>query len=409
MRDFRLLWAARLIATFGTGLLVVAIPAHVYAVTGSVLATGLTLVAEYLPVLLLGPFAGVLADRWDRRRLMFATDIAHAMVISLVFFARTPDTVWLVYLAVLGEGAAAVLFRPAAQAHTPAIVGTGPLLTSANALNAFTTGVIGLGAAPLGGLLFAVVGIDTVIGVGLVSYLVSALAIAFTRPRPRDRDFSRRVLPDLKEGLGYIRQAPATRALLVTSGVYLLANAALTSLLVPFGVTQLGGSTQVGYLLSALSIGFLLGAPISHRIVDRLPVKTTVAAAQGLVAGAFVLMFNASSMPVTLIAAALAGIPGVTVLIALQTWLQRTTPEALLGRVGAVFLTAEAAATMVGAFVGPTLGELIGLPPALNAACMITLLASALTFWLVPNPAEDRLSDDRAELTTQSTDERLAQ
>ncbi|MFC7640627.1 hypothetical protein ACFQX6_06135 [Streptosporangium lutulentum] len=45
----------------------VAVPAHVYAVTGSIFATGLTLAAEYLPVLLLGPFAGVLADRWDRR------------------------------------------------------------------------------------------------------------------------------------------------------------------------------------------------------------------------------------------------------------------------------------------------------------------------------------------------------
>ncbi|NJP98895.1 MFS transporter, partial [Nonomuraea sp. FMUSA5-5] len=82
----------------------VAIPAHVYAVTGSVLATGVTLAFEHLPSLLLGPVSGVLADRRDHRRLMITASLAHAAAISVVLLARTPGTIWLVYAAARGAG-----------------------------------------------------------------------------------------------------------------------------------------------------------------------------------------------------------------------------------------------------------------------------------------------------------------
>ncbi|PZG09965.1 hypothetical protein C1J01_36910 [Nonomuraea aridisoli] len=180
VRDFRLLWAARGVAGLGTSMLVVAIPAHVHAVTGSVLATGVTLAFEYLPSLLLGPFAGVMADRWDRRRLMIATDLGHALAISVTLLAVTPETIWLVYVAVLGQGSAAVVFRPAAQAHTPSVVGTGPALTSANSLSAVTTGVVGLVGPPVGGLLFAFAGIGAVIVASATAGLLSAATIALS-------------------------------------------------------------------------------------------------------------------------------------------------------------------------------------------------------------------------------------
>ena len=83
IRDFRLLWGAGVISSLGSWLLVLAIPAHVYLVTRSLAATGLTVAADYLPMLLLGPVAGVLADRWDRRRLMLATDVFRAAAVAL--------------------------------------------------------------------------------------------------------------------------------------------------------------------------------------------------------------------------------------------------------------------------------------------------------------------------------------
>ncbi|WP_406315588.1 MFS transporter [Streptosporangium sp. NBC_01639] len=390
IRDFRLLWAARLVSTFGTWLLVVAVPAHVYALTGSVLATGSTLAAEYLPMLLAGPFAGVLADRWDRRRLMIVTDLIRAAVIALVLLARTPETLWIVYLALIGESLATVLFNPAAQAHTPSVVGRGPLLTGANALNALTGGVVGLVAAPLGGLLFATSGIGAVIAVDIASYLASAVAIAFTRPRPREQRApgpERRVLRELHEGLDSVRRSPVLRGLIAAGGGYFFANAALTALLVPFGMARLGGSTQVGYLLSALGSGYLLGAPLSRWIVERVAPRTAIGAGQALVGVGFLVMFNAASLPVILAATALTGIPGVTVAVAFQTWRQRATPEPFLGRVTAAFLAAEAAVTLAGSFAGPVLSEMASLSVALNAACAAVVVAAAAAFWLMPGPS----------------------
>ncbi|MEV1004095.1 hypothetical protein [Nonomuraea sp. NPDC050202] len=80
----------------------------------------------------------------------------------------------------------------------------------------------------------------------------------------------------------------------------------------------------------------------------------------------------------------LLGLPGVTVLVAVQTYVQRATPGHLLGRVTAVFLTVEAAATMTGAFAGPALSEPAGLSVALNAACAVTLPSSVVTLCLLP-------------------------
>jgi len=153
VRDFRLLWSGRLVSLPGTWLLTVAVPAYVLELTGSLLATGLTLAAEYLPLLLLGPLAGVLSDRWDRRRLMIATDLLRAVAVGPMLLVRSRDTVWTIYVALAAESVGSILFRPAAQAHVPVVVGTGPLLSSANALNAGTDATVRLIGAPLGATL----------------------------------------------------------------------------------------------------------------------------------------------------------------------------------------------------------------------------------------------------------------
>ncbi|MCF6476691.1 MFS transporter, partial [Nonomuraea sp. MG754425] len=202
------------------------------------------------------------------------------------------------------------------------------------------------------------------------------------RPGPAAPAFSVRAA--VREGLLLVRRAPVTRGLLAANGVYLLANAALTALLIPFGIATFGGSTEVGYLLSALGLGFLIGAPVSRRLVDRFAPRPVVATAQALVGAAFLLLFNSASLPVALAAAVLLGLPGVTVLVAVQTHVQRATPGAILGRVTAVFLTVEAAASMVGAFAGPALSEASGLPVALNAACAVALLSAPVTLFLTP-------------------------
>jgi len=380
MRDFRFLWGGRAVSLLGSWLLVVAVPAHVYALTGSMFATGLTLAAEYLPALLLGPVAGVLVDRWNRRRVMIAADLFRAAAVAAMFVG-TPAAI---YVAVVAESVGAVLFRPAAQAHVPAVVGTGDALSSANSWNAATDGVVRLVGPPLGGVLLVWAGFDVLVGLDVVSYLVSAAAIAMTRKRSGVAERSRAaVWQELVAGLKALGELPLARALLPLTGVFLAANAALSALLVPFGVRQLGGTAQIGLVLSALGAGFLGGAVVA-RWLDRVQPRLVLAVAQLATAGGFVALFTARELAIALPAAVGIGVCGSIALVVPQTALQRVAVNGFLGRIGAVFLVVEAFATLVGAFVGPWLAESVSLEFAAYTAAATTAAGALVGAVSVP-------------------------
>ncbi|GAA3854313.1 hypothetical protein GCM10022243_19810 [Saccharothrix violaceirubra] len=353
VRDFRLLWGARTISALGSWLLVVAVPAHVLALTGSITATGFVLVAEYLPALVLGPIAGVLVDRWDRRSVMVAADAFRAAAVGALVFAD--DALWVVYAALLAESVGTVLFRPATQAHLPAVVGTGPALADANALTAFTDGTVRLVAPPLGAVVLAAAGFSTLVLIDVATYAVSAALVVLTAkgvPGQRFRKVSD-VVVDLVEGVKALRRSDTARVLLRVSTLFLAANAALSAVLVPYGVREFGDGTHVGYLVSALGAGFLVGAWLVRFADGRLGWRWQLGIAHGATAAGFVVLFAGPAFEVALGAAALVGTAGSAALIVPQTTLQRAVPGALLGRIGAVFVTAEAAATLLGALAGP--------------------------------------------------------
>ncbi len=411
VKDFRLLWAGRLVSLLGTWLLTVAVPARVLQLTGSLMATGLTLAAEYLPVLVLGPFAGVLSDRWDRRRVMLSTDVFRAGAVALLLLAHSPGTVWVIYLALAAESTGAILFRPAAQAHVPAVLGTGPQLSSANSLNALTDGTVRLVGAPLGAALMLALGFPVLVYADVASYLVSALAIAATSrypvPRPAGRSTVRQITDDLRHGLASVNRQPTVRWLLPITTLFLTANAALSALLVPFGVRTLGGPRQAGLVVSALGVGFLIGAPLIRVLVDRVQPRWLMTGSLTGTGLGFCLLFTAPALSRALAAALTVGVFGSMTLITPQTTLQRTLPNDVLGRVSAVFFTAEALATLAGSVAGPTLAEHSGITTLALAASTVTLTTAIISLTLLPTsptPAQPRGDHARSDKHAAGTD-----
>src|SRR5580700_1201023 len=408
VRDFRLLWAGGVVSSLGSWLLTIAIPAHILLVTGSLRATGLTIAAEYLPLLVLGPLAGVVSDRRDRRWLMITSSLGCAGAVTLMLAGLAPGRYWVLYAALIAENTGIVLYAPAAQALRPAIVGTGSKLSGANALSSLSSGAVRLIGGPLGGVLLIAAGVRWLICADALSYVLAAGSLLLMSPTagravpgdavpaaavPGEADPGgeagtaatlRGVARDLAEGVRVLRAQPVARALLPATLVFLAANASLSAILIAFGVRRLGGSEHTGYLLSCLGVGFLIGAPLIRVLLDRVQPRYLLAAALAGTAAACFLLFTSSSLTGALPAAVAEGMFGSMSLVASQTAMQRVIPNAALGRVGSVFLTGEAAVTLLGAVAGPFLAQAIGLTGTATVAALVTLAASALAILLIP-------------------------
>jgi MFS family permease len=389
IRDFRLLWGGGTISYLGSWLLVLAVPAHVYLVTTSLAATGLTLAAEYLPLVLLGPIAGVLTDRRDRRSLLITTNLLRALAVAAMLLALAPGRYWIFYAALIAESSGTAIAVPALQAWTPAIVGTGTTLNSANSLNSLRNGAVRLIGGPAGGILFAVLGIRTLIVADVLSYLVAAAAIVMTtresQETPGHQSSIKAALRELRDGQRILTREPAARALLPVTVIFLTANASLSAVVIAFGISRLGGSEPTGFLFAALGVGFLAGAPILKITLDRFAPKHLLSLTLAATAGSYMLLFHCSSLATAVPAAVAVGLFGSMALVIPQTTIQRVIPNAALGRISAVFLTGEAAATLAGALAGPALAQTIHLAGLAAAASLTTILAAVLTMTLMPH------------------------
>jgi predicted MFS family arabinose efflux permease len=284
-----------------------------------------------------------------------------------------------------------VLFRPAVRAVTPTVVGRGPLLGAATSLSALTDGTVRLVGPPAGAAVLALAGFPALVLVDVGSYLLSALGIwrmaVRSRPAPTTGTVGG-VLAELVEGLRFLGRHPVARALLPLSFAFLLANALLSAVLVPFGIERLGGATQVGLVVSALGVGFLLGALPLRLLVDRVQPRYLLAAAQSGTAAGYALLFGSTSLALALPAAVVIGGFGSTTLAVPQTAVQRAVPDALLGRIAAVFVTAEALATLLGSVVGPVLAGALSVSAAAVVACALTAAGALVALIAVPVGAE---------------------
>jgi MFS family permease len=393
--DFRLLWTGQLISNVGSYLLIVAIPYHVYQLTGSATATGLTLAVESLPAVFVGPWAGVCVDRWNRRQVMIAADLLRAGAILPILFADRPERVWWIYVALFAESLGTVFFRPAARAMTPAVVGVGPELAGANSLTAFGNGAVRLVGPPLGAALLVGFGLPALIVLDTASYLVSAIAIAgiAIRPPPANAPAVQGGAPpnavrELRAGLAFTAGQPTLRGLLVLNTAFFSANAVSTALLVPFIAQRFTDDAgAVGYLVSALGVGYLLGAPVGGHLVRRLSPGGLLFLGQTGVGVCFVAMVNAPSLVIAIIAAGIAGVPGAILTTAVETTVQRGTPDRLRGRVGAAFFASDAVAALFGALAAAVLGAYYRITSVLTGSGAAIILIAAAGLLILPTRA----------------------
>ena len=400
-QDLRRLWTAATIDSFGSWLLVMAVPLQVFALTGSAMSTGLALAAQALPAVLIAPWAGVAVDRWHRKKVLVAANVAAAAGVALMVLATTSHRIAFIYLGPIVENVAVCFLRPAFAAVTPAVVGRESDLAAANSLSAFTNSAFRMLGPLVGTFLVAGGWFTAVVVVDVASYLVAAAVIMSVAIRRTDPPvhIAARIVGELRGGLRHIIGTPLLRGLLTTSWLYWTANAGLTALLIPFVATRLHNSGQaLGYLIAGLGIGYLCGSAISRILISRYATRTILTAAYASVGLCFLVMFTATALPIALIAVTASGVPGAVAQVVTGHRLQTSTPDAVLGRVSAAFYTSDATAAVAGALIAPAVVALTALATALNALSAAVLVTAALAVVVLPAGSGEQPKD----LTTQA-------
>jgi predicted MFS family arabinose efflux permease len=359
--DFRLLWAGDLLSSLGSWLLLVAIPYQVFELTGSAAATGLAFAAQGVPAFVIGPAVGVAVDRWDRRRTMLVTSLGQAGCVLPLAFVHRADQIAVVYLALAAESALGQFYQPAQSALIPGMLGRADELTSANALMAASNAVTRLAGASLGGVVFAAAGLPALVTIDAATYVAVAGCLALLRWRAaareaapgRDPRGARAIAAEFGAGFRHLAACRPLWGLVTAAAAFQAGNGAFTALLVPDIRLRLhGGPGDIGFLVAATGAGYLAGAPLGRALYARAILRVLIAGSLLATAAAFATWFSVSSLGLALILAAVTGMSAMVFLIARLTYVQQRTPDAVLGRVSAICLAAEALAWVAGTAVG---------------------------------------------------------
>jgi MFS family permease len=376
---FMQLWAGQAISFVGDAVSMVALVILVVQLTGSASAVGGALVALLLPTFA-SPLFGVLADRFDRRVVLVASDLVRATLVLGLVFVR--DLV-LIYGLIFLMGLARTLFNPTIRAGFPSVVGEGDLTRANSLIGGTFSASVTVGPA-LGGLLVAAVGVSGAFLLDAATYLISAgLLSRIPLPRPQREEEEVGVFRELRSGFSYLAGARVPLAVMI--GVFLTVLA--TDLATPaevFLAKGTFGAGDVGYglLVSVWGAGMVLGSALMAVLGDRLRLLPTY------FLGIFVwaLALAGTGLSPTFVLAlgmlAIAGAANGLDNVVTDTILQRQVPDAFLGRVFSVKYLGYGAGEALAYPAGGVLVDQLG-PRATFLLAGIMTAAAALVVLLV--------------------------
>jgi MFS family permease len=267
-RDFRLLWIGQSVSLIGDGIYFVAIAWLVYDISNNPGALALVGVAWTLPMVAGLLIAGVLSDRFERRRLIVIADLMRCAAVGAIGVLAYTDSIELWHVIVLVVFYGDALFQPAFTAILPEVVPRQELL-QANSLKELMEplGLRFLGPA-LGGLLIAVFDVGTALLVNAATFAFCALVVMGIAKRPPPSDRESTMWRDLTEGYAYVRAHAWLWGTLVGAALFLLVTFGPFEVLLPYIIrNDLGGGAETfGIVLAFGGAGSMVAAVVMSRI-----------------------------------------------------------------------------------------------------------------------------------------------
>ncbi len=400
IRNFRLFVTGQLLSGIGTWMQMVAAPFLVLRLTDSGVALGIDTALQYLPILLFGAWGGVIADRFDNRRLQITTQIAYAATAFALWtiVAAGVVQVWMVYALSFVSGMVTAVDMPTRQSFYLEMVGPDDL-TNAMSLNTATfTGTRIVGAA-LAGVLIAVIGLAPIFLVNAITYLAVVAALLRMRVGElRARELAPKARGQIREGVRYAWRTPELRLpLLLMAAVFVFAFN--FSVLLPLFATRTfeGGSRTYGVMLSLWGVGSLVGALVlAGRSAGANAWRLSMF---GLALGALSMAVSAAPVVhVALVLLPLLGAVGISFAITGNSTLQLRSAPQMRGRVMALYSVVFLGSTPIGGPLSGWVGQHLGARVGLAAGGVIAVVAAAwaaATLRATKDPTRGRRSAGR--------------
>jgi len=393
---FRAIWIANLFSNLGGSIQSVGAAWLMTDLTESHQLIALVQASATVPIMLLGMFAGAIADNYDRRRVMLAAQIG--MLVTSAILALLTWAGWisphllLAFTLMVGVGTA--LNSPAWQASVRQQVGMRDL-PQAIALNTISFNLARSVGPALGGLLISLWNVSLAFAINAASYI--AMIVVLLRWRTETRVVERQpILPAIAVGIRFCAGSSPIRRVLLR-GLFLGFGVAGYQALVPAVVRDRlhGNEFEFGLMLGTFGIGSIVMALFISTVRRRLGVETVLAIGTLGFVVAQTALGAAHSVSFALPATFIAGAAWVASLTSINVAMQMRSPDSILGRCLSIYQAVTFGGMAVGSWVWGVLADWRDLPFALHAASAFLLATLALSrlFVPMPGPQEGRLED----------------
>jgi MFS family permease len=380
-RNYRVFFFGQLTSLLGFWIQAIAQSWLVYRLTDSTFLLGLVGFASQAPILVFSPFAGVIADRLERRRVLFFTQsamMASAAIVAALTLSGVVH-VWHIMACAFLMGTANAFDVPTRQSFTIEMVGRADL-PRAIAVNSIMFNAARLVGPAIAGLLVAAIGEGWCMAINAASYLAVLTSLALMRVEPQPVRAPSHPLTDLAEGFRYVTTHSMTRTLLLLlAGSSLFGTCYLTLMPVFARDVLHGGSDDLGFLMAAVGAGALMGAigisRVPAHILPRMPYISAVGFGFALIA-----FSQSTSWPLSLALLVPAGLCMMGQGVSTNTLLQSSIADAFRGRVMAYYVMSFIGMVPISALIAGWVSHEIGAPMTLAGGGTLVVVAAVVAY-----------------------------
>lgn len=373
--EFRRIFLAHAVSRSGDAFNTVALVVLVFELTGSGRGVAGAVMFEVLPVLLIGPIAGLAADRMPRRRLMVGADLVRAGAAASLLVAT--GSLSAVYAVAFVLSAAAMMFNPAASSLLADVVGEDDLITANSAL--WSAAVVAqVALAPAAGIVIAAGGVRSAFAVNAATFIVSAVLLIGLRAGRTPAAIDLRGWSGALEGISVVRSHPLLRRLAIVQALAALSAGATSGLLVVLAKRRFGvGPGGFGVLLAAIGFGAAIGPALLRRFI-RTDNRRWLFGPYLVRGGVDITLATVASPVIAGSALVIYGMSTSTGMVTYQATLQNAVPSDTRGRSFAFFDIVWNGARLVSLGVGGLLADSVDVRWVYLGAAALLLAAAAV-------------------------------